>query len=636
MKKLIAFAALAFLIGIAFTACDETTTDPEPGDLPASGTVTFDIAVPFYDETGGKQFQASIWSDWDSETPLFTESGTISATSLSFDIADVDTGIYAVSVSIDIAEDGFGEGDLVWAAIDVPVDGDETITITQYGWQYVEDNVIAFGVRGIPEGNHGEIFALGIFEDGADIFADSLETIYGGVGLVYGTSAVVFTTEDVSEGDSTGYELPTGNYDVYMLVDLDGSMEDWFAMEGGPIGNPITNGDYIASYNLVYDALTDDYGFLISPTFEEVQAFTLTLNLTAPEYESLEGNSVLTVLFSDFDNENPITADSTVVSSGTATSTLTVLAAGIYSFAAVIDVTGNGFGSLEDPPVDAGDLVWGAVDISINADKTVNITADAWQYYHSIIVAVNNVPSGHDGEVFAVGMFPSGENPFTPQLVQEAEMVGVGLIYENSAFIALWPGDDGGGSWLLPEGDYDIWCLIDVNGTLTDYDRPENDSSAWNPTSIDDWYLEYEFSYDTSYYSEDEFILIDQGTFAQIVGIRGTITCPSWTSSGGNIYVYLFSDNPLMADSSDAYSLGVLEQPGAYGLPCFPGDSVIVAGFWDVDNSGDWDGPDHGVDIVGGYGPALDSLEYVTCLAAGVSNIDFELDTVYDSTQYGP
>ena len=250
MKRLFAPFALLFLLGVIFVACDETPT----GDLPESGTVTFNITVPYYDETSGDDIRADIWSDAQTDSPIYTVNGTITNGTLSLDIAEVDTGLYAFTVSIDIQDDGFGDNDLVWAAIDVQVTGDETITVGQYGWQWVEGHVITFGVRGIPSGNSGAIFALGIFEDGTDIFADSLEPIFGGSGLVYGTSALIFTTYDNNEGDTSSFELPSGNYDALMLLDLDGSMEDWFGMDGGSNGNPITNGDYIASYNLIYDA----------------------------------------------------------------------------------------------------------------------------------------------------------------------------------------------------------------------------------------------------------------------------------------------------------------------------------------------------------------------------------------------
>lgn len=638
MKRFYVPFIMLILIGAAFMACDENATDPVAGEQ--TGTVTFNITAPYFEETSGKPIEVSVWSSWDDDLPLLTQSGTVSGATLSLSIADVDTGTYLVTVAIDVDNNGFGtgpadEGDLLWAALDIIVLGDETITVSQYGWHYIEGHLIAFGIRGIPAGNSGEIIALGIFEDGADIYLDSVETIYGGVGLVYGETAVIFAMEDVEDSNAVAIELPTGNYDVYMVVDLDGTLDDWFGIDShGPAGNPITNGDLLASYNLTYDA-AGDHNFIISPTFEEVQAYILTFNITAPD-ANFNGLSVMAVLMHNFDQNDPTAVDTSTISSGTATISLSVLAAGTYSFAVIIDGTENGFGDLEDPPVDAGDFVWGATGISITGDKTVNIGGDSWQYYHSMIIALDNVPAGHDGEIFAVAMLPDGSNPLDPYIDEHAEMFGLGLVYENSAFIALTPADGyDNPDWVLQEGNYDIWCLVDVDGTLADYDYPEGDSSASNPSTVGDWYVLYDYAYDTSYQSHDDFIFAE-GTFDQIVGITGTVSCPPWNGDGGDIYVYLFRESPLISDSSDTYSYDVISQPGTYSLPCFPGDSVVVIGFWDMDNSGEWDGPTHAVDYFGGYGTAVDSLTYVTCLAAGVSNINFTITTMYDSTQYGP
>ncbi len=620
-------------------ACDENATDPIAGSQP--GTVTFNITAPYFQETSGKPIEISIWSTLNDDLPLMTQSGFVSDSIISLNIADVDGGDYFVTVAIDIDNNGFGggaadEGDLIWAALDIAVDGDVIVTISQYGWTFVDGPLVVFGVRGIPAGNAGEIMALGIFEDGADINVDSVEMVYGGVGLIYGSTAVVFAMDNLADSGSVRVGLPNGNYDVYALVDLDGDLNEWFGMDSyGPAGNPMTNGDLLASYDLAYNAASDN-GFVFSGTFEVVQAYLLSFNISAPTGQNLNDIGVLTVLTRDFNQEAPTAVDFTSITNGTATSTLSVLTAGTYSFKVIIDASGSGFGDLENPTVDMGDLVWGAAGVSITADKTVDISGDSWQYYHSMMVAVDNVPAGHDGEVFAVAMLPDGANPLDPYIDEHAEMFGLGLIYGNSAFIALGPNADSGAqNWALPVGNYDLWCLVDVDGTLADYDRLDGDSSASNPSTIGDWYVMYDYSYDTSLQSYDDFIYAE-GTFDQIVGITGTASCPPWTNAGGDIYVYLFRESPLLNDSTDTYSYNVISQPGTYSLPCFPGDSVVVIGFWDVDNSGEWDGPTHAVDYIGGYGPAVDSLTYVTCLAAGVSNIDFIITDMYDSTLYGP
>ncbi|MEE9553399.1 MAG: hypothetical protein V3W18_03790, partial [candidate division Zixibacteria bacterium] len=64
------------------------------------------------------------------------------------------------------------------------------------------------------------------------------------------------------------------------------------------------------------------------------------------------------------------------------------------------------------------------------------------------------------------------------------------------------------------------------------------------------------------------------------------------------------------------------------------GETVYAIGFWDTDNSGEWDGPSQ-YDMIGGYGVSIDSLETIVSSELGVGGIDFVLDTPFDSTQHG-
>lgn len=632
MKKLLIMCMSLSLLAIVFIACEEDLTEPDTH----SGTVTFNLTAPVYEEVSGNQVFVGLLASWNDTIPFVIEEGTFSGSVTTLQIPDIDPGTYIAVAAIDGEDDGFptdqpfGEHDPFWIGLDVEVDGDEVINVSQHAWQEIEWPALFVGVRGLPAGHNGDIFACGIFPDETDILTDpGAEPYYGGVGIVYNTSAVLALHP---EDDSAESALPSGNYDLWMLLDVDGDMTDWHDTTDGMRHNPISNGDFIASQAFVFDASSSaDYDQLITATtFTEVAAFTLTLNLTVPTGENLEGNIVLGAVWISFEDENPFAMDTATISSGTATLQIPVIADVDFSAAVFLDRDDSGFDNSDDGPLDYGDYFWGAMNISMTASMTVSVTANAWQQFHSMVVGVDNIPAGHDGEILSLAVTPAGGNPFNPYQ-EDVAMGGFGLIYNSSAIIMPWPFGDADSTWTLLNGDYEVWCLIDVDGVIDDY-LDANDSLGFSPVTDGDYYTAYDFTYPPAQ-GDDNLIQISS-SFSAVVGISGTVTCPDWTSGSGDIYLYLFGEDPLDSDTADAYSRATITQPGTYWLPCLPGDSAYAVGFWDIDDSGEWDGPSHG-DIIGGYGSSVDSLEAVLCTELGLGNIDFVLDTEYDTTLFG-
>ena len=634
MKKLLITCMIVSLLAIVCIACEEDLTEPEAH----SGTVTFNLTAPAFEQVSGNEVFVGLLASWNNSIPFVIEEGTFSGSATTLQIPDVDPGTYVAVAAIDGEGDGFpadepfGEHDLFWMGLDLVVDGDEVINVSQYAWQEIELPAILVGFRGLPAGHNGDIFASGIFPDETDIFADpGAEPYYGGVGIVYNTSAVLAFHPD---GDSAESALPSGSYDLLMLLDVDGNMADWHDTTDGMRHNPISNGDLIASHDFTFDASDDaDYGQLITAAaFTEVLAFTLTLNLTVPTGENLEGNSVLGAVWTSFEDEDPFALDATTISSGLATLQIPIMVDVDFSVAVFLDRDGSGYDNPDDGPLDYGDYFWGAMNISMTASMTVSVPANAWQQFHSMIVGVDNIPAGHDGEIFSLAVTPADGNPFNPYR-EDVAMGGFGLIYNSSAIIMPWPFGDADSTWTLQNGDYKIWCLIDVDGVLDDY-LDADDSLGFSPVTDGDYYTVYDYTFPPA--QGDDILIQISSSFSPVVGISGTVSCPDWNSGGGGTYVYLFEENPLVSDTADAYSFASLTQPGAYWLPCLPGDSVYAVGFWDTDDSGEWDGPSQD-DLIGGYGSSIDSLEAVLCTPLGVGNIDFVLDTPYDTTLFeGP
>ena len=629
MRKLLIIGIAIMLTGAFMVACDENATTPDS----ALGTVTFNLSAPYGEDATGATAAVSLWSTWGANTAVYIEDGVFANNTLTIQIPDVGDGTYIAVAAIDANGDGFPSdgpadaGDLFWAGLDVVISGNKTIAVTAHSWQWIEENTILIGVKGIPTGHDGQVFASGIFEDSTDILATpEMNVIYGGVGLIYNNSAVLALTPD---GDSSVTELTAGNYDIWMLVDADGQIETWQDSTGND--NPFSDGDLLAKYDYAYNPATYDAP-LINATFTELSLNTLTFNITVPDGENLDGNSALAFLFTSSEAEEPSDFQEAIISGGTATITFDVSSSWVMLGAIVLDVDGNGFDPYSDgPPMDPGDFFWGALNLSASTDLVVNIPSDGWQEYEGFhFVGVDGIPSGHDGEVLAIGFVPDAGNPFNPYN-HESYMNGAGLIYNNSAIVTMHANTYGDTSWALPYGNYDIYSLIDVDGSISDYHNI-NDSTMFTPVTNGDYYYKYDYSY-TDMQSTDDFVNIT-GSFAPVIGISGTVSCPTWVSGYGDTYIYLFKENPLQSDSAETYSGRVLTQPGAYWLPCFPGETVYAIGFWDADNSGEWDGPTQD-DPLGGYGASVDSLEAILNSELGVGGIDFVLDTPYDSTQWG-
>lgn len=367
-------------------------------------------------------------------------------------------------------------------------------------------------------------------------------------------------------------------------------------------------------------------------TTTEPENFTVTFNLTGPNQE-YDGNEVCASLWTNWSDETPYISEDATISGNSATITLTDVESGTYYLMVIIDSQGDGFS--EESPIEQGDIFWGALNVEINEDKTISVPEDYWQYYHSIVFGIQGIPSGHNDELIGAGIFEDGADIM--DFDTEPLMGGLGFVYNNAALIAMEPTDCWDDSswyeWQLESGNYDVWTLVDHDGTIQDWE----DSSENQPFTIDDLYYSFDYEFDNTDW--DDYWKLVTGTFSTMVGITGTVSCSTWNDTGGDTYVLAFPLNPLEQDSLigiDPVGMDVLEEPGAYSLAMFPGDSAIVIGFWDADNSGTEEGPTQG-DYIGGYGfdPEMMTLEWVVCNESGTADIDFELYTPFDTTGFG-
>jgi hypothetical protein len=634
LRFLIAFAAIAMLL--VMTGCDESTT--EPGNY----TVSINMDVPVDEGEGsldGSQAAAYLFEGDIDETPLYTETAIVANDEVSFAIADVAEGDYVVLVVVDCydgesAYGPIGQGDIFWGALDVAVENDLTINLTEDYWQRYHS--ILFAVRGIPDGHNGQVIASAITEDGADWWDIQTTMLMGTYTLIYNNSALLAYSPDgdLTDEEWLAYALETDSYDVLFLLDNDGNYDDYDVENY----DPFSEGDLIDFYDYSYNSQNSATKFAsINATFEplEYADIALTVNYTIPaeEIEYLMGDTLRVGIWTSTVNDDPLYEVSEVVSAATGSIILeNIHHAGTYLVAVTI---GN-----EEESEDKF-MAWAGLDVDISDDLTITIEEQWWQWVGYNTIGVRNMPSGHNGEIAIFLLFANDGDYTDFHDWDNFIMGGVGFVYNDGAVVSLHSSREDDESWELPSGDYDLVAFIDPDGDYEYYYDLNLDSvEMFMPYDVGDPYWITDYSYDSTA-NEDDFQILD-GTFSEMLGITGTVTCSPWTSGGGDIYILTFDHDPFDTSlaNNDPFSWDIITEPGDYALPMFPQYTGYVVAVWDANGNGlegeseGEGGPDEG-DYVGGYGSAMDALDEVQVLTTDVADIDFAIDIPYnDSLQH--
>jgi hypothetical protein len=615
-----AFILLAMLLSVA--GCSKTTTETDAGNR-----LTVNLALPPDIDYDGHAVMVSLWSTWQDEIAYKTSQGVISQGEATVIVDGAATDDYMVMVAVDVADDGFADpleaGDLFWGTVNLQINQNKTVTLTQYYWQRFRSMV--FALENLPEEQNGRVCAAGVFEPGYNIMSPDLEPIAGGNTIIYNNCAVLAINPSGNRDTiPENWQLPTGEYELWSLIDVDGNPADW---NNDSTPQALTDGDLIDSLgSWTYTQNVTDRWQRFTPTYTTVEAIALTLNLTFPAEYSLTGHKAYCLLLTNWGDSEPFIVDSTTISGSVATKIMSIMVAGTYQLVIIADVDGNGIENGNDP-LSRGDLIWGTLDLPIEVSGIIDIPAESWQEFYTFAFAIKDIPAGHDGQPIAITVLRDTLN--LARATNQMIMAGAVPIYNNSALVAMgeimnYPDST------ISTGDYNVWCLIDVDGSMDDYVTP----NYW-PVTANDQYFRYDFSYTYDPYEIDIINLIENPTFLPFVGISGTVTCPTWEAGHGPIYLMLFYENPLSGPNISEINRVILGAPGAYSIPCFADTSVYAVGVWDADSSGmEGDGPTQN-DMVGAWGVSLDSMTIIPTGQLGAGNIDFELNVPYDTSMGG-
>ncbi len=610
-RRQIGWAIFAIVSVVLFIGCSSSSTD---SDSDERYTISFNLTLPPDLHLDGKTARASIYNNWGDTAALKTSTAVIDSLSATLQITDVAEGSYQIIVAVDINDDGFVDipvdpGDLFWGVVNIQITQNLTINLTQYYWQRFHSEVLC--VQGIPYGNDGKICAVGIFFPGSDVLSGGVYNVPGGAAIIYNNCALIaINPPDVI--DST-WQLPSGTYDIWSVIDLDGQPEDWF--EDSTVYQ-FTDGDLIDSV-VNWSYVQDEMNWSrISFSYYSLAANNIVFNVDMPDDLPLNGHHVYFTFWDNWADQFPVRLDSVTVTNNQADITLPFFVSRTYMVKVIVDVDNSGPYNL----VSRGDLIWGALDITTDEDMTIDIQGAALQHYESIVFVLDDLPSGHDGRPLGMALVYDGQMVLPRDEPNLAN--GTAVIYHNSAFLAAnishnYPNNQ------LETGDYDVWFLIDADGQIEDYD----DSLNW-PVTVNDQYYIHNYHHEDGWNSY--FVLIGDPTFTPLVGVMGTITCPNWVSGGGSVYVFLFNGNPLQDTLARELNWVALPQPGQYQIPIMPNIDFYAVGYWDADSSGSDGGPTAG-DMIGGYSQSgnVDSLILLNSGQSGQSGIDFELNTPY-------
>jgi len=362
---------------------------------------------------------------------------------------------------------------------------------------------------------------------------------------------------------------------------------------------------------------------------EEDNLYSVEFNLTMPsDEEQFVNKPVVVVLWGeDWHDETVYGADTSTISDNlTAVLTIDNIEEGIYLLHVAVypDSIMPGYGLTE------GTAFWLGIEVNINQDMNINVNEDYWQWHSEPFmgVGIKGIPSGNDGELIAVALLVEGSNLMDIFDDENFLMGGLGIIFNNAVFVTLSPDDEEPGLIAqLPSGIYDLMAIVDRDGMVGDYD---NDTTYYIPYDVGEPFWDTEFIFDEENY--EDYTQLLTGSFSDMVGISGSVTCPEWISGGGDIYILAFDTHPFgETDEGMFASVDIITQPGAYSMPYLPGDTAYVVGVWDANDSGIMgesageDGPDLG-DYVGIYGGSIDSMNVVICGSQGTNNINFDID----------
>jgi hypothetical protein len=607
-KKQIARAIITLMSVILLTSgCSKSDSDSDSGS-----TVTFNLTLPPDSHLDGKTVRAGAWNSWGDSVAYKTANGTIDSLTATIELTGIADGTYQLLVVVDVANDGFGEnpvdvGDYFWGTLDLTINQNRTINLTRYYWQHMR--TVVLGVQGIPSGNDGKVCGVGLFEPGADVLGGGIGNVCGGAAIIYNNSAILAI--NAPDGQDSTWQLPSGDYDVWSVVDIDGQPEDWFNDEG-----QITDGDLIDSIGDWSYNQGENGWIQLSFSYYTLTAANLDFSVTMPEGYSLNGHKVYFGLWENWNDDTPAKLDSGTVVNNQVTKTFAFFTTQTYQGLIIVDVDNSGTTELITP----GDLIWGVLDLTTDVDQSFGIPPTALQEFHSIVFGVKNIPYGHNGMPLAMALVYDGQNVLKRR--DRTIGGGVAMIYNNSAVVAVGSLENYPDS-VLNTGDYDVWFVVDADGQIENF----HDSTYW-PVTVGDLYYQYNYHHQAN--GGLYFNLIATSSFEEFVGISGTITCPTWASGGGPIYVLLFDKNPLQDTSAEEWNWVEIAQPGTYQIPIMPNLDVYAVGYWDADSSGDDGGPTAG-DMIGGYSEVgmTDSLTLINTGESGSSGKDFELNTVY-------
>jgi len=263
-----------FMLLIGGLACSDSTTDTGSYNV----TLNLTLTEEQYAELDSNTVTLYLLDDENDTTYLYSGDAELINNEAEIVIDSVAGGDYTVIMVLNydgsVNENNILEqGDYFWGALDVDISSDLTITIDD-GYMQEYHSIVSF-VRGIPSGHTGQLLACAIMNEGADYWDLANNMIMASVVTLYNQTAIMAPTPSGAENDSAweNYDLPSGEYDMFLLLDHDGEISDY-----DDDLDIYSDGDYYYIYDYTFDADDEDtYSPSFSADFDSLEISDTTL-----------------------------------------------------------------------------------------------------------------------------------------------------------------------------------------------------------------------------------------------------------------------------------------------------------------------------------------------------------------------
>lgn len=309
---------------------------------------------------------------------------------------------------------------------------------------------------------------------------------------------------------------------------------------------------------------------------------SITVNLTATDWIDPDGHPVRASLIGTLSDTVAVKSEVSVIDGSTAQITLADIPSGDYQLLVAIRHDSSAFDG--EINMSDSDYFWVGLDIAVAGADTIELSQTHWQLFSSkaILAVVRGIPDAYEGELVGGGIFENGFDALASSQPWHTALAS-SYAYNGSVVLSLYLRSEFGFDE-IQAGDYDLWCVVDMDGTPANWANGSNTAGCENGDMIAQIDINYlGANHDQIYENEVDFMLLDAQTLTL------NVTIPSGSGLVGHsayAYVYASFDDSYVAlgqavieGNQATVSVDVL-QSGTYQLLLIADKDDSFQPFW--------------------------------------------------------